>query len=438
MELARPGLAVLWRNPGLRPIGQPKAIGGVAVGIASTSDRGLRLVGLDPATGRELWRQPITPSLATRGIAIAVDKVGDDKVAYFRPADDYGYSAELIVADARTGNDLAKSPETVFSSPPSTCFGSTDVCAISRESRLFAPRQYRLEIASGRYLPNSDELPVWARLLTITGLYDLGDRPGNTLGLIRNGKLRWHTRVSEAFPPDYSSDNGWTWHLFTDQHVFAGSVYGESVTRGREDIRDLSHAATAGLSETTGKVLWRDLGSDFSCNFGNCDLPVRCRRHGIATSKRDRPTSYEGLTVTIEGFNPATGQTTWSIALGADERLVSGEKHPPIAGPTHIIVTASTGPVVLDYLTGQVWPVARGATFWCMTPATYEFERPRRLNDGSFDYTRDGGALATICDDRGQPATALPSPEATIAAGAHIANHIVIATQSGYVGFKLQ
>ena len=137
-------------------------------------------------------------------------------------------------------------------------------------------------------------------------------------------------------------------------------------------------------------------------------------------------------------FDVTTGKTTWSVPMGACELLFKGEADPPIAGPTQVVLARPGGPVVLDFATGHVEPPARGATYWCMTSAEYEFSQPYTSRDGSTQYSRTGGAHAFICDEHGQPATALPSPAATSAAGARVGNHVVIATKDGYVGFKLR
>src|SRR5256885_7839028 len=79
VEKAPPALSSLaaWTNSALQPIGQPKAVGRVAVGIVSASGRGLLLVGLDPTTGRKLWQQPITPSLVTPGVRVSFQTLGE-------------------------------------------------------------------------------------------------------------------------------------------------------------------------------------------------------------------------------------------------------------------------------------------------------------------------------------------------------------------------
>jgi hypothetical protein len=241
------------------------------------------------------------------------------------------------------------------------------------------------------------------------------------LGLLRNGTLQWRTPISSAFPPGFSSDNGWAWHLFADQHVFVGSVYGEFIVTGQRYVHDLAtSSATAGLSEITSEVLWSDRGSSFDCNLGEGEYPVRCRARGLTSFQAGTSTSVEGLDVTVEGFNPTTGQTTWSVPVGAAKGLAGGDACPSIAGATQVVLNGPAGPVVLDYASGDARAPTPDATFWCMTSVHYEFPQPYRVRNGAWQYTRPGGRQAAICDGRGRPASDLPSVAATMAAGAHI------------------
>jgi hypothetical protein len=429
----------VWRNTSLRPIDQPKAVGSVAVGAVTGPSRTLFVVGIDPTTGAKLWQQPLTPSRLTPGVQVDITKVGDDKVAYLRPTTEMHF-AELVVADARTGRDLLRSPEGIFTSPAEVCPDGRDVCTGWAPDPSDSRNQYRLVIATGEFRPEHDGAPLNARTLHRVGLLDLGDRPGNTLGLMRDGKLLWTTPASAAFPAGFSSDHGWAWHLFADRHVLVGSLYGAPTISGEKVVHDLaSIAATAGLAEATGEVLWRDRGSSFQCplsRHGNSKYPVRCRFAGIATHQVGGGGSFEGLDVTIEGFDVTTGATTWSVPVGAAEALVGGGTRPAVAGPTHAALQGPAGPIVLDYATGRVTAPAPDATFWCMTQVEYDFAQPYPSRSGQMRHKRAGGVLATICDRRGYTATEPPSVDATAAIGASIGAHAVVATGDGYVGFQ--
>src|SRR5204862_3530934 len=137
-------------------------------------------------------------SAIPRGERISILKVGDDKVAYLRMTHKDSNLGDLVVVDARSGKELASAPTGGFRSPPIVCANGKDVCAIS--TLFYEPQQqYRLERSSGEYVAENKLLPPWTRFIDTTGLVDLGDRPGNTLGLLRNGAVHWLTKVSAAF-----------------------------------------------------------------------------------------------------------------------------------------------------------------------------------------------------------------------------------------------
>lgn len=183
---------------------------------------------------------------------------------------------------------------------------------------------------------------------------------------------------------------------------------------------------------------WRDLGSSFQCRLGDGEYPVRCRERGIATSQQGQPTSFERLDVTIEGFDPATGATTWSVPMGPAASLADSKANLPIAGPTQVVVNRAGGPIVLDYATGAVTPARAGATFWCKADTRYELARGYIGRDRKQHFDRPGGPLAVTCDALGRQVDALPSLGATIAAGAHVGSYIVVATPNGYIGFQVR
>jgi hypothetical protein len=202
-------------------------------------------------------------------------------------------------------------------------------------------------------------------------------------------------------------------------------------------VIDMEHgAATAGISEATGEVRWRDLGSTVQCHFREPNYPVRCRRRGITSDEWGRLRTFEGLDVTVEGFDIATGATTWSVPLGPATNLADYHAPLPLAGPTEVVVSQPTGPIILDYATGTTKPPRAGATFWCTSNAQYELAQGYIGRDGKRHFDRPGGVVAAICDALGTPPETLPGLDATLAVGAHVVSHIVVATQTGYLGFQ--
>jgi outer membrane protein assembly factor BamB len=427
------GLSLVWRNTELHPIKQPMAIGDVVIGVVA-DDRKAFVVSIDASTGRKLWQQRMTHSGIARGLQISVTKIGEDKVAYLQLINEDSAFAHLVVADARTGREIARSPEAVFASRPIVCANGRDVCAIST-SPLERKRQYRLDLTSGAYVVENDRMLRGTRFIDETGLLDLGDRPGNTVGLLRNGRVQWLTPLAAAFADGSSTDDGWSWNHDADQRVYIGWVGSAGETSGQYYVHDLASSATAGLSELTGEVLWRDNGSSFACSLNTTDYRVRCRMRGKLWYRYGESFISE-LDVTVEGFDPVTGKTTWSLPLGFARELNDDAIRPAVAGPGRVVVSGARGPAILDYANGTLDTPEPGATFWCMARVRYELAPPYRARTAEWKYTRRGGTHASICDERGRPATALPSIAATMAAGARAGDHVVIATRDGFLGFK--
>jgi hypothetical protein len=293
-------------------------------------------------------------------------------------------------------------------------------------------------MATGAFTAESDRLLTSTRFLHPDGLVDLGDRPRNTLGLLRDGSVRWLTPASAAFPKGYSSDDGWYFHHYDDQHVFVGVMWAAGVRQDDDVVSDLASAAMAAISERTGEVLWRDAGSSFDCEPSSRDLPVRCRQRGKLWYDAEHETyRVDGIDVIVEGFDPVTGKTMWSLPLGATSMRDDLANPPAIAGPQQNLVHTPNGPAILDYATGTLHPPEPGATFWCSTEASYEIAPPYRVRTAVWSYRRTGGSLAWICDASGHPATALPSIGATQSAGACTSHYAVIATADGFLGFQV-
>jgi hypothetical protein len=433
----------------MHPIGQPGAVDGVAVG-AIAEDRNLFVVAFNPSNGAELWRKPASPGEVVPGIQVGPRRVGN-KVAYFRPAAQGGLYASLVVADAHTGADVAVSAPLLFGSPPVACADHVDVCTLSRTGPGDGYSAHRLRVATGEYLAEDSGLPPGARLIGQDGLVEFGTRNPETFGLVRDGKLRWRTPLSQAFPAGFSTDNGWVWYRFPAQRVYAGSVFGRSdgPLRGVR-TRDLAAtAASAGLSEGTGTVLWRDPGSAVGCSgtlavAANPDdpdspvVPVRCRATGTITVQPGGSPSFTGLDVTIEGFDVTTGTTTWSIPVGAAETLAGANTNPAVAGTTQVLIQTGTGPLVVDLASGAHHSPATGAVFWCRSDHQFDYHEPYPGGPNLPPrYSRRGGELAAACDATGKPVTGLPPGPATAAIGAHAGRVAVVATADGFSGYTI-
>lgn len=417
----------LWARSDLRPVGQPLAVGGVAV-AAIHDGADLFVVALEPSTGRELWRRPASPGNVVPGVAVGPTTAGG-KVVYFRPDPAGDLFARLVIAEPRTGKDLATTAPLQFNSTPRVCDDGVDVCTVSRAGPDAAYGAFRLKVASGEYAPMDTGLPPQARLIGTGGLIDVGGRDPEELGRLRDGKLVWRRPLREAFPAGFSSSNGWAWLHYPTAGVFVGSVLGKSVD-GTDN--PAATTASAGLDEDTGTVLWQDPGSNVGCYgtlFGILD-PHDPQRQVLALRCRG---TTQG--VTVERFDVRTGATKWAVPIGAAPSLQrGGDRATAVAGPAMLSIVAGA---VLDVATGTHRPARLDERFWCRRPYTFDYREPYRYPDGQQTHTRHG-TTAFACDGSWTPAaTGLPSGAATTAVGARIGQQAVVATDIGFAGYRI-
>ncbi|MET7418645.1 hypothetical protein [Dactylosporangium sp. NPDC005555] len=443
---APPPLVQAWTRTDLKPAGQFTAVGGVAVGYVAENGR-LSLLALDPATGRTLWQRAASPGEVVTGIPVMVSVVGD-KVAYFRADPKGNLFAGLVVADPRTGEDLAVTAPALFVSPPQACSNKTDVCTVSRTSYKDKAVPHRLRMTDKQYVAESTGEPAGSRTIGSDGLTDLGTRDPETLALVRDGKVVWKRTLGDAFPAGFSTDHGWIWRLYPQQKIRVGSVYGPSAgTRDTTLTRDLTAgSATAALSETDGTVLWRDSGSSLQCSgiIGHSVDPddpdgpgpaVRCRSKGTSTwSAATRTSTRAGLDVVVEGFDLMTGKTTWSVPVGAADELAGGDQRPALAGPGRVLISGGTGPVIIDLTSGKTEKPAAGAAFWCGTGSEFTYDEPYYFN-GKPETKRSGGTLGVTCGADGKPADRVPGDASTRAFGTRLGNDVLVATAASVIGY---
>lgn len=443
----------IWACPELAPIGQFRIVGGVAVGYV-TEGRQLRLVGLEPSSGRVLWQRPASLGAVVPGIALSTVTTTDGVVVYLQPDDTGPLYARLVAADPRTSETLASTQPLLFRSPPGPCTDGRGVCALSQPDYTGRPEPHRLSLDTGRYLPDDGSgLPpdsfVIAQVEDRDVLVHLGGSEVETVGLLSGGVLRWRVAVSEAFPPGFSHEHGWSWDVYPEEQVYTGSIF-SAVTLFDDGsyTSDLAAGvASAALSLVDGSVLWRDRGSHLRCESsldpaeqpgppGTSPVPVRCRYSGTKTTLADGSHVFRGLDVVVEGFDVRTGATTWRVPLGAVESLAGADTRPAVAGQTRYLVQTPGGPVVLDTVDGATYEPPDQGGYWCRTSVTFTYAEAYP-GDRPDPYRRYGGDVLDACDRLGMPSAAVPTVEATRAVGAVAGPHAVVATGDGAIGYDI-
>lgn len=440
-KAVEPHLVEAWRNASIMPIGQPVHVGEGLV-VYGTEGKDLYLYGVSPADGTVRWRQAATPSVTSPGTFLT-PTVLDDRVLYFRPDPKATLYARLVVASPDTGNDVFVSDPALFRSHPSHCTDGKNVCVSTLEASGPVSRRFSVD-AEG---PVRDVVatPAGSRLLG-TNLIDLGTRQPESLAEFRDGATQWRAPLTTFFSPGFTTDRGWDFELYKTDHMHVGSV---GRPPDKDDavavVTDLSKQETAAIEATTGKLAWRSDGTSFLCGAtvevergpggGEREWwPVRCRYQGTRRYDRATATStYQGLDVTLEGFDVQSGATTWSVALGAAEKFVDSAV--PQVSAREVLVRAATGPMIVDLATGRTRPPGVGETVWCTTEAWFTYRERFTISTGEGTDRWRGDHLAAPCAADGSPATAVPSYPPTWLGATAGADRTVVATAQGLVAY---
>lgn len=432
-----PGLTQAWRTFSISPIGQPVAAGDMVV-VYGTATEDLFLYGVAVSDGSIRWRQPASPGAVETGVPLH-PTVLDGRVAYFRPEPGGNRRARLVVASPGDGRDLLVSGPEVFRSHPRQCADGRDFCVLVDDARgVSGLRRFALDGRTA--VPETAAPPADSRFVG-ENLVELGSRNPETLAAFVDGTVTWRSPLSRHFPAGYTTDLGWHFELYRSAGVEAGSVGAPSRRdEGATIAYDLAKARTAGIDVATGKSAWQDAGTSFLCDSKveveqkvpdsrTESVPVRCRYRGTARYGRGSTlASYEGLDVTLEGFDPATGRTTWSVPLGAAEDFMREGTNATRLGETEVLVQEEHGPVIVDVLTGATRPPQGGDAYWCEKENNFTFR------DGATARRWRGGTLLSPCTAGGSPSTVVPRylPPAL---GATVGDRTVLAEAAGMVAY---
>jgi hypothetical protein len=230
----------------------------------------------------------------------------------------------------------------------------------------------------------------------------------------------WRVALSKVFPETgFSTDNGWNFDRVPADGLFVGSVFGAPVsTTASQDVVDLSKTATAGFRIANGAEVWRDAGSTYICGPLPCpgtahNVPgtsayspptagLRLRMTGTETfaASGGTPTLSPAAKIVVEGFDLATGHTTWSVNAGANAALAQATTPPQIGQETVILPDDAGNPMALDLTTGKQSTIPQGSMAFCQAMTTYTGP-PHETGPGTTSTDYAGGAAEFPCSPSG-------------------------------------
>ena len=441
-----------WRLD-LDPLTQPVVKDGVALVVARAPRRSLQVVAADVATGKRLWSRPWSPGGIPPGYSVApvaLRSARDKAVTVFSvPPRDLGATSEkmwhlpLLVVDLATGKELHRTKPVGLLTPPEECADKTDACF----DLLGSEGGVRLDLDTGKLEPDPEGTPAGARNIGDAGLFSTSDRPGEKIGVARDGKTLWSRPIAEVMGATVSSDTGWTFahddqadrYVGWMQAAIPGAAF-ERAKSGRPFTHDIGVLRLVSFDGTDGTVAWSRKGAEHTCLGIDTEVPkVRCVFKGVVTySTAGEITKIRRGSATVEGFDAETGKTAWSLPVAAKAVLdLVNDRDQKVARGATALVETEKGPRVLDLATGETAVAADEEVFVCASKNTsFEYAMPY-FSDGDPITTRYGGPLLRPCTADGTDASSYTGAAVTDAGEAAGEGRKVLAGDDGLLGFEV-
>jgi hypothetical protein len=169
---------------------------------------GIQVAGLDPLTGKTVWRDDASPGDTTPGVVPALGVAGST-VAFLSPIDNSTGSSELVGVDAATGRRLWHTPTGAFEDWPAPCPDvARDICTTGSIGSAQGTMALRFHA--------SDGTPAGAVTIAQSGggrsigpdLYDPGVRSPEAMVAVSGDSVNWDKPLASVFSQEDSTDYG--------------------------------------------------------------------------------------------------------------------------------------------------------------------------------------------------------------------------------------
>ncbi|HET6187827.1 MAG TPA: PQQ-binding-like beta-propeller repeat protein [Trebonia sp.] len=401
-----------WARTDLTPVTMPQLAGGRLVFYAEGGG-GIQVVGLDPNTGKTVWRDNASPGDTTPGVSPTLGVAGST-VAFLSPVDNKIGSSQLVGVDAATGRRLWHTPTGAFEDWPAPCSDApSDICTTG---------SFNADQALALRFRASDGAQVGAAVLAYTAggrevgpdLYDPAARDPEVMEAVSGSSVAWIRPLASVFSSKgESTDWGWNFDRVPAAGLFVGSVGGPPVSYTATSATvSIARAMTAGFRISDGSVAWQDPGTEYMCRLLPCPgqgqggsaptLGLRLRVTGTATTTLSdtTPKLSPGGYVTIEGFDLATGKTRWSYDAGPDGALMLGTL-PVLSSEVVAVPLPSGDTVALNLATGEHEFVSPESAAWCGVGPDFKTQVGYPSAQGGKAYERSGFSGYRPCDALG-------------------------------------
>jgi outer membrane protein assembly factor BamB len=419
-----------WRLA-MRSFGQPVVVDGTMLVVVAARGDELDIRGLDVATGTQKWSRPFSPGNETQSPFIAAQSFATDTGAAYAVFQDPGqgvgpassYRMPFLAVEVATGEIRARTRPLVASWPAVPCDDDLDVCLADADAEdPYA--KIRWDLTSFRLHPEPDHLPRLAGEIASGGFYAGGEdfaRP-TYLGRHDNSHDRLWQRKVDAIVGERWAFDGAQAEYFEDAGLLLlgtqkmpTAAEERRYDQGRRVRLDESARRLIALSAADGTPMWTHDGADLGCRaFTSDELPVRCAVRGRSVHDATwTETDYRQVDVTIEGFDPSTGDSTWSQALSrrASVETMKAAGSPASSNRSLVddqdfrVVPTADGPRMLSLVDGSSVALDHSARVLCSDPML-DFEYAADVNDF---FGRDRGDIRRVCTPDEELASGSPT-----------------------------
>lgn len=409
--------AIAWSSK-LQVVGQPVEAGPALLVLAKSGGGSIELVSLDQATGTTNFTMPFHPGGQPTGVTMAPRATETDAgrhLAVLRQSALGANGPALVAVDVETGTVVSSTPTAI--DDYDACSDGHDVCWSGSPRRPggiidtpFGPMRdiirgdapTRWDLESGRTIEKT--LQEGAMKVGDPDLYVRGEGRLATLVRIPGTKqTKWTQSASVLVADDVSAKHGWSFQHDKDDDVYVGSMGKPNPPRsvrryqqGKRVRTDLdARYSVAGIDGRTGQHLWDREGADPWCPLiHSSGARTLCVVSGLRIDQKKKDTTYDDLTVELQGVDPRTGDVGWTFTLtGEDAERAYVDGRAPLA-PSGVVLPSDDGPVALDETTGELESVAADTVVLCAAG-------PDTVAAYGKDYVAD--TLYATCGPDGMP-----------------------------------
>jgi len=401
---------LMWSTSGVRFASRPVLVGERLVAYVA-ADGGLWLTAYEATTGVEAWRRESTASFVTNGVGIPV--TADDRLAFHMVARGTE-TAAIEAVDVATGEPawITEASSEGFGDVLEICPDLPgQLCVTAYDS--VAGSLWQVDAATGA-VGRTDQLD--GRELA-AGLYDLRGDGDEQVARVVDGQVTWQRPPAELFQGrDVTSDGGWQWQ----EHE--GLLVGWLGSRQEwPDTGELAFVPQymAGVDAATGETRWVAEGAPtcgsrlwgMSLRVDGAEPWIRCRMTGTYHLEDGSIVRTVVTDAVMEGFDPATGATTWTVPLGPASALSDDTKPLTRLTPTAFTLVRDDGSrVAVDVAAGEAIEVLEDAVGWCIGTNKVDYL------DGADPPFRYGEDFTTPCDLAGNRQLAPMDPDPDLGA----------------------